>query len=391
MNPGQNPFEPGAGSQPPELAGRDDLIRRVTIAIERQRNGRTMRGVVLVGLRGVGKTVLLRRMGKEAERMEALAVDIEAPEDRSLPALLIPRLKKTLYQLSAAEAARDAAERGLRVLLGFSRALKLKYADIEVSLEGQTEPGTADNGDLEQDLQEVFLAVGAAAAAAGRCVVLLIDELQYVKKKELSALLMALHRTTQESLPVLFLGAGLPQLRQKVANAKSYAERLVEFPGIGQLCAQDARTALQKPAQQQGHAFTEAALDRILRETDRYPYFLQEWGKQTWDVAAASPFQAGDVDRATELALLSLDESFFQVRFDRMTPKEKDYVRTMADLGPGPHRSGEIAAAMNREVQNVGGTRDTLIRKGLIWSPEHGQTAFTVPLFDRYLKRKLRP
>lgn len=387
MDPVRNPFSPGAGTPPPELAGRDALRETVRVALERIRRGLPTKSVLLVGLRGVGKTVLLDRMREDAEASGLHAVRVEAPEQRSLPALLAPELRIALLKLSRNEKAKDVAIRALRGLAGFAKVLKIKYEDIEVGLDFDPEPGLADNGDLEHDLQALLEVVGAAAQKAGTALVLFIDELQYVQEEQLAALITALHRTAQRRLPVVLVGAGLPQLRGQMGHAKSYAERLFEFPEIGPLPADAARIAIAKPAKDQGVDVTPAALDSVVRHTHGYPYFLQEWGKHSWDQAAESPITEKDIDCASKIATAALDESFFRVRFDRLTPAEKRYLRAMAELGPGPHRSGDIAEKLDRKVTSLGPTRNQLIAKGMIWSPNHGDTAFTVPLFDQFMKR----
>jgi predicted transcriptional regulator len=387
MDPVTNPFAPGAGTPPPELAGRDELRETVRVAIERVRRGLPTKSILMVGLRGVGKTVLLDRMRDDAEAAGIHTVRIEAPESRSLPALLAPQLRQALLRLSRNEQARDLAQRALRALAGFAKALKFKYKDIEVGFDFEPEAGLADNGDLEHDLQALLEAVGAAAQKAGTALVLFIDELQYVREEELAALITALHRTAQRRLPVVLAGAGLPQLRGRMGQAKSYAERLFEFPQIGALAPPEAKIAIAKPAAAQGVEIQEDALKRIVQKTHGYPYFLQEWGKHTWDVATKSPITRQDVDRASKEAIAALDESFFRVRFDRLTPVEKKYLRAMAELGPGPHRSGDIAEKLDRKVTSLGPTRNQLIAKGMVWSPSHGDTAFTVPLFDEFMRR----
>ena len=279
------------------------------------------------------------------------------------------------------------AQRALRGLAGFAKALKMKYHDLEVGLDLEPEPGLADNGDLEHDLQALLEAAGAAAQKAGTVLAMFVDELQYVKEVELAALITALHRTAQRRLPVLLTGAGLPQLRGRMGRAKSYAERLFDFPEIGPLPAPDAKQAIAKPAGEQGVKVDEEALDLIFEQTRGYPYFVQEWGKHAWDVAARSPITRQDVEIAAHLSVAALDESFFRVRFDRLTPAERRYLRAMAQLGEGPHRSGDIALELGREVTALGPTRNQLIAKGMIWSPNHGDTAFTVPLFAEFMQR----
>jgi hypothetical protein len=387
MDPVRNPYAPGAGTPPPELAGRDELRETVRVAIERVRLGLPTKSILMVGLRGVGKTVLLDRMRDDAEAAGIQTLRVEAPESRSLPAILAPQLRQALLRLSRNEKAKDLAQRALRGLAGFARALKVKYQDIEVGFDFDPEPGLADNGDLEHDLQALFEVVGAAAQKASTALAIFVDELQYVPEEELAALITALHRTAQRRVPVVLVGAGLPQLRGQMGRAKSYAERLFDFPEIGALPEPAARIAIAKPARDQGVELLEDALKQIVKETRGYPYFLQEWGKHAWDVAAVSPISRNDVDVASRAAVLALDESFFRVRFDRLTPSEKKYLRAMAELGPGPHRSGDIAEQLDRKVTSLGPTRNQLIAKGMIWSPHHGDTAFTVPLFDEFMRR----
>lgn len=387
MDPIKNPYSPGAGTPPPELAGRDELRELVRIALERVRAGRPTKSILMVGLRGVGKTVLLDRLREDAETAGIQTLRVEAPESRSLPAILAPQLRQALLRLSRNDQAKELAQRALRGLAGFAKALKVKFKDIEVGFDFEPEPGLADNGDLEHDLQALLEVTGAAAKKGGTALAMFVDELQYVEEEELAALITALHRTAQRSLPVVLVGAGLPQLPGKMGRAKSYAERLFDFPQIGPLSRDAARLAINKPAADQGVGVDEDALDRIIQETRGYPYFLQEWGKHSWDVASSSPITRQDVERATSSATAALDESFFRVRFDRLTPLEKKYLRAMAELGPGPHRSGDISEQLGREVTSLGPIRSQLIVKGMIWSPSHGDTAFTVPLFDEFMKR----
>ena len=387
MDPILNPYAPGAGTPPPELAGRSEVRSMAHIAIERTKIGRPSKSLLMVGLRGVGKTVLLDRIREDAEETGIATLRIEAPEGRSLPSVLAPQLRTALLKLSRRAAAKELAERALRGLAGFVSALKMKYQDIEVGLDFDSEPGLADNGDLEVDLQALLEVVGDAAKADGTCVGIFIDEIQYVKEDELAALITALHRTSQRQLPVIMLGAGLPQVRGRMGKAKSYAERLFEFPEIGPLSDADARLAISKPAAAEEVEIEAAALDAIVHQTRCYPYFLQEWGKHIWDVAERSPITAADVEMASRQTVATLDGSFFLVRFDRLTPSEKKYVRAMAALGAGPHRSGDIANELTRQVSSLAPTRNQLISKGMIWSPSHGDTAFTVPMFDEFMLR----
>ncbi len=389
MNPVNNPFAPGAGTPPPELAGRDALLESLRVALERTRIGRPAKSAMLVGLRGVGKTVLLDRARDDAEALGIHTIRLEAPEGRSLPALLAPQLRQALLRLSQLEAAKDYAVRGLRALAGFASKLKLSYKDIEVGLDYDPEPGLADNGDLEHDLQALMEQAGLAAKAGGTALALFIDELQYVEEAQLAALITALHRMAQRQLPVVLVGAGLPQLRGQLGNAKSYAERLFDFTEIGPLPAEAAGQAIEKPLQAEGVAITPKALAAILRVSQGYAYFLQTWGSHTWLAAEASPIDETAVQKAGVTAIAALDEGFFRVRFDRCTPKEKKYLRAMAELGEGPHRSGDVADVLGEKVSSLAPTRATLIGKGMVWSPTHGDTAFTVPMFAAFMKRIL--
>lgn len=387
MDPILNPYAPGAGTPPPELAGRDELISRARIALERTRRGLPAKSLVLLGLRGVGKTVLLNRIADDAVSAGGVALRIEAPESRSLPAVLAPHLRQALLRLSRHAAAGEAATRALRALAGFVGALRVKYRDIEVGLDFAPEAGLADNGDLELDLTALLDTVGSAAAAAKNLLLLSVDELQYVREDQLAALITALHASSQRRLPLLMVGAGLPQLRGRLGRAKSYAERLFDFPEIGALGPEAARRALVIPARGAGVDFEPGALDRIVRATEGYPYFIQEWGRQAWDAAPGPGITEADVEAATASAIAALDEGFYRVRFDRLTPAEKEYLRAMAALGAGPHRSGAIAEVLGRKVTALGPVRSQLIGKGMVWSPAHGETAFTVPGFDGFMRR----
>jgi Holliday junction resolvasome RuvABC ATP-dependent DNA helicase subunit len=387
MNPITNPYNPGAGTPPPELAGRDELREKVRICIERLRIGNSAKSLILVGLRGVGKTVLLDRMRSDAEGTGIQTLRIEAPENKSLPAMLAPELRKALLRMSTIASAKEVSQRALRALAGFAKGLKLKFADIEVGFDYEPEPGLADNGELESDLTALLVQTGEAAKAAGTVMVMFIDELQYVKEREFAALISALHRCAHLRLPITLVGAGLPQLLALAGEAKSYSERLFEYPQVDKLNTSAAMDALRKPAQQLGVNYTDDAASAIVEKTQGYPYFLQEWGKHTWDVATTSPITLDVVKTATQLTIAGLDESFFKVRLERTTPSERRYLRAMADLGPGPHRSGDIANQLLKTVSTQAPVRSSLIRKGIVWSPTHGDTAFTVPLFHEYLLR----
>lgn len=364
------------GTPPPELAGRDELIERAAIALDRITARRPARSLILYGLRGVGKTVLLNRIRLDAEARGIVGVRIEAPEERSLPALLAPPLRATLLRLGRGKAAKAGVAKAMQALAGFAKALKVKFDDIECSLDIGAKKGLADSGDLDTDLTDLLPSIGSAAAERDTAVVRYIDELQYVPEEQLAALILALHSASQDQLPITMVAAGLPQLVGQTGRARSYAERLFEFAPIDRLDDDAAKAALTVPP-----------VTEILAQTRGYPYFLQEWGKQSWNVANASPIEVKDARRATIEALAELDASFFRIRFDRLTPAEKRYMRAMAELGPDAHRSGDIAEGLGRKVTAVAPTRNALIAKGMAYSPAHGDTAFTVPLFDGFMKR----
>lgn len=391
MDPRRNPYAPGAGAPPPELAGRDAFIERAAIALDRIRSGRHDKSMILVGLRGVGKTVLLNRVQLDAEERGIHGMRLEAPEDRSLPGILAPAMRAALLKLDRARAATALGKKAMRALAGFVGAMKIKYGDVEVGLEVEAEKGLADSGDLDVDLTDLLVAVGEAAQERSTAFAVFVDELQYVEENQLASLITALHRCAQKQLPITLFGAGLPQIVGQTGRAKSYAERLFDFPEVGALEDAAARLALTAPAEKEGVEFDSAALDEILAQTQGYPYFLQEWGKNAWSIAPSSPITADHVRVATVHALADLDASFFRVRFDRLTPAEKNYLRAMATLGAGPHRSGDIAAELVRKVNSLGPTRSALIAKGMVYSPDHGDTAFTVPLFDQFMKRMMPP
>ena len=381
-----NPYAPGAGTPPPELSGRDELLERASIALDRIRAGRAARSLILYGLRGVGKTVLLNKMKVEADAQGFSTAWIEAPENRSLPAMLGPVLRGTLLKLDRIEATRDSAKRALRALAGFAK-LKVTYGDVAFGIDLEPEAGLADSGDLDTDLGELLVAVGEAAKDRGTALVLFVDELQYVKEDQLASLISALHGANQRQLPVTMVAAGLPQVLAQSGRAKSYAERLFEFVPVDRLDDASAIEALVGPALREQVRYEDTALAEILEQSQGYPYFLQEWGKHCWNCAGMSPITGDDARVATEAALAELDASFFRLRFDLLTPSEKRYMRAMAELGQGPHRSGDIAAVMNRQVTSVAPVRNGLIAKNLLFSPGHGDTAFTVPLFDGFMRR----
>lgn len=386
----RNPYAPGAGTKPPELAGRDNVIEEIHVSLQRLKLGRSMQVPILVGLRGVGKTALLNHLYRKTLDAGITSALMEAPEGRSLPSIIVPQLRSALSDLSLRAKASAQLDRAFSALKNFIGAVKIKYSDVEVSVfEAEPQLGLADSGDLDNDLRLLLQTIGEAAKAHATAVVLFIDELQFVNEAELGSLIAALHKCAQMELPVSIVGAGLPQLIGNVGRAKSYSERLFKFHHIDKLDDSSARLAVQKPAQREGVCFSDDALDEIMRQTHRYPYFLQEWGDKSWACAANSPISRADVLSATQVAIDHLDESFFAVRFDRCSPSERRYMRAMADLGDEAVRSGEVAVRLAKTSQQVAPVRNSLIKKGMIYSPAHGDAAFTVPLFAQYMLRRM--
>ncbi len=383
-----NPYRPGAGSAPPALVGRDDLIDDFEVTVRRSLDRRPGKSCVLVGLRGVGKTVLLNRFTQIAEREKMKVGYIEASERGGFPDLLAVRLRRILLELErgAARRALSAVRRALSVLVSFTQT----FVDgTSVTVSAEPLAGLADSGLISEDLTDLLVAVGEAADRCDSGVLLAVDELQYLPKVDLAALVGSTHRAVQLGLPVAVTAAGLPQIPALLGEARTYAERLFEFPEIGYLSDDDATAAVVLPASDLGVEFEDAAAARIVTESGNYPYFLQEWGYRTWNAAPASPISENDVRAATSGVVNKLDRDFFRVRYDRLTPKESEYLRAMAELGPGPHRSGDIADELGVKVTSVAPRRSALIAKGMIYSPAHGDTAFTVPLFDEFMKRVL--
>lgn len=385
MNPYSNPFSPGAGTPPPELAGRESILEKADLLLARVKNGRSEKSFLMIGLRGVGKTVLLNSLKQHAETQGYRCILVECHEGKSLAALLAPALRQLLFSLDHMENISKKTRRALAVLKSFLTGIKIVINDIEFGIEG--EKGAADSGDIEADLPELLTAVAEAAKDRKTSVAILIDELQYLSANEFSALIMSIHRISQQGLPLVLVGAGLPQLPAIAGDSKSYAERLFDFPDIGPLDPVDARRALTEPLLKVGVRFTVDALEEILIMTKGYPYFLQEWGYHSWNISQASPIDLATVKAATDTAIKRLDKAFFRVRFDRLTPREREYLRALAELGPGSHRSGDIANILKVAVSRLGPIRDGLIKKGMIYSPAYGDTAFTVPLFDQFMIR----
>ncbi len=389
MDPIKNPFSPGAGSPPPELAGRAPVLEQARVLLGRVLMGKAEKSLMLTGLRGVGKTVLLNEVRRMAQEVGYRTVLVEAHEEKALGPLIAAPLKAVFFDLDRMAQTGDRVKRGLRVLRSFLGGLKVKVGELEIGLDIEPETGAADSGDIEIDLPNVFEALGEAAKEKNSAVAILIDEIQYLSQKELGAIIMAMHRMQQRQLPVVLLGAGLPVLPGLAGESKSYAERLFAFPDIGALSEADANQAISEPAVQEGVTLTAAALTETYRLTKGYPYFIQEWGYQMWNLAVTSPIELELVQSAAEAVVKRLDQNFFRVRFDRLTPGEKNFLRAMAQLGSGAIRSGDIANCLGVKVNSIGPVRAKLIKKGMIYSPAYGDIAFTVPLFDEFMKRAM--
>ena len=389
MDPNTNPFNPGAGTPPPELVGRDPVLQEANVILERIKRGRSERSLLFVGLRGVGKTVLLREIRRRALDKGYAVEMMEAQEEQTLAQLLIPALRRLLLELDSTKRTIAAVKRGLRVLRSFLGTIKVSAHHVELTLGVDPEEGQADSGNLEADLKDLLIALGEAAKAADQPIALLIDELQYLPKPDLAALIRGLHAVAQESLPLVLFGAGLPQLFSQVGEAKSYAERLFRFSEIDRLSKPHSKEVVRGPVRHEGAVVTDEALEEIYEQTKGYPYFLQEWGYRAWNLAPEKGIDIAVAREATRVAVQELDHQFFRVRFDRVTPAEREYMRALAELGEGVHRSSEVADLVGKTTNQLGPVRDTLIRKGMVYSPAHGDIAFTVPLFDHFMKRTL--
>lgn len=392
MDPVRNPYSPGAGTPPPALVGRDRELAAFEVAVQRLGLGRPAKSQLLTGLRGVGKTVLLREFGRTARAQGWVHEQLEATEDLDFTAGVSTLVRKALLRLRVRDRLRERARRALGVLAAFKIRYEIPDTGIDVTVEADPTPGKADTGILDEDLADLFVEVGEVARADGVGVLLTIDEMQYLARQDLAALIVALHRVSQEQVPFMVAGAGLPSLPGLAGEAKSYAERLFDFPEIASLTPSEAELALRSPALDEGVSWDDRAIARVIEITRGYPYFLQEFGKQAWDVADG-PDRIGsdDVDLAVPIAIDELDTGFFRARLDRTSDQERDYLHAMAGMGPGPYQSAEVAAAMGRTISQVGPVRDRLIKRGLIYSPRWGRLAFTVPMFDEYLLRSLGP
>lgn len=387
MDPRKNPYAPGAGTKPPALVGRDKQIESFDILLERLENGYAEQSMIITGLRGVGKTVLLDVFREKAEGRGWATVEWEIEKKAPFGPKVAAQARKALLQIAPKTRWKDRALRAAATLKSFTVTFSPDGA-MTAGLDVDALAGAADSGSLSEDLSDLFVAIGEAARDHEVGVILLLDEIQFLQPEELEALIVALHRCTRRSLPITLVGAGLPQMPRLAGEAKSYSERLFRFVQIGELDAStDARDALVLPAKDLRVEFESPAVGSIVDYTQGYPYFLQEYGRIVWDEASASPIMLDDVESVLPLVEARLDESFFRVRAERTTELELRYLYAMAELGPEPHRASEVARRIKRTVEQAGPIRSRLIDKGLLYTPGHGLAAFTVPQFDRYMIR----
>lgn len=389
MDPVTNPFSPGAGAPPPELVGRQETLERARVLLARVIQGRSAKSLLMTGLRGVGKTVLLNEIKRLAIESGYRTILVETPEQTGLLPHLIPQIRGLLLELDQGTGVNARVRRALGVLKSFASAVRVGYAGFEIALDFEAQPGVADSGDLENDLPSLFVAVAEAAKDRGTGLALLIDELQYISDLELRALTMAMHKLAQDQLPLILVGAGLPTLPALAGRARSYAERLFDYPSIGPLSREEADRAIAAPMDSAGVRIDRAALSEIFEQTHGYPYFLQEWAYQTWNRAAGSPVTIEAVREATPIVTARLDEGFFRVRFDRLTRAERRYLRAMAEVPPEERTTGKVAEILGFKVTSMGPNRANLISKGMVYSPEHGRLDFTVPLFGEFMRRSI--
>lgn len=390
MDPVLNPYTPNAGAQPLAVVGRDDLIGSFGILLARLAIGRTSQSMIITGLRGVGKTVLLGRFRRTALSSNWVVIEAEVTKhtDDAFRRNVAAWARNALFELSPRARWSDRLLRAGAVLKSFSVTID-PTGGLSAGIDLDAWTGLADRGDLQHDLTDLLIALGEAAQQVGRGVVLLFDEVQFLNTVQLEALISALHKTVQRELPITMVAAGLPQIAELAGDAKSYAERLFEFPAIGNLGEADARRALAEPAAQEGASFESAALDRAVQVTGGYPYFLQELGYAVWGMAEGPMITTEDVETSLPLYESKLDSSFFRVRLDRTTELQRVYLRAMADLGPEPQKAADVAQLMGRTSSQVAPTRAELISMGLLYTPEHGYAAFTVPHFDRFMLRAI--
>jgi hypothetical protein len=382
MNSIDNPFAPGAGTPPPELAGREVILQQAVNAIQRTQKGKAAKSQILLGLRGVGKTVLLNRINQLAEEFGNQTVIFEAVPNHSLPEILSQQLLRLLLKLDRRKKTGKDIQQAFGLLREFASMFKVRIGEFEVGLSP-----TKLTGDLNTDLGDLLVSVAEAAKARNTIVVILIDEVQYLDNKDLAALILGLHIISQKELPLLLFGAGLPQLAKLAGEAKSYAERLFDYTTIDKLDEESAWQAIEEPVLRENISFEPDAIRQIIQETEGYPYFLQVWGSHVWEVAKTSPIKISDVNVASSRAIFALDSGFFRIRYERLTERQQEYARAMVCVGHLPATSTEVAKIMGIGVRQAAPLRDEIIKKGMAFSPERGLITFSVPKFEDFIKR----
>lgn len=388
MDSVDNPFSPNAGSRPPELAGRDDILEMARVMMARTQLRRSAQSILMTGLRGVGKTVVLNEVFRSAEQSgNIIPVYIEASENRKFGELLAAPLKMELLKLCRVEGMKAAACKGLSVLRNFLGTIKIVFGDVGIELENL--PGEGDTGDMQYDLRVLLSVVAEAAMKRGKAVILMIDAVQYLSREELESLVMAMHHMQQRSLPMAMIGAGLPVMARLAGEAKSYAERLFRYPEIGALPEDDVRRAIGAPFGASGVGVDPEAMESICRETGGYPFFIQEWGSSLWNFIDCGPVTVEDVKKVRSIVLDSLDANFFRIRMERTTPSERRFMYAMAECadGDGRCRLADAARALGMAQRALSPCRASLIRKGMAYGSGHGVISFTVPMFTDFLKR----
>lgn len=385
-----NPYTPNAGAEPQAVVGRDDQLEWFDLLLARIARGRTEQSMIITGLRGVGKTVLLGQFRTKALEHDWVVVELEVSkhDEGEFRRTVSARLRTALLELSPRVRWTDRFRHAAAVLKSFTISVDAS-GTVSAGLDVEAAEGFADHADLAMDLTDVFVALGEAARERERGVVLLFDEIQFLSRAQLEALIQALHKMVQRKLPITLVGAGLPQIAELAGDAKSYAERLFKFPEIGVLLPGDARQALARPAAEEDVTYTAEALSAAVEITGGYPYFIQELGYAVWTVAAGPQVNEEDVLAAVPAYEAKLDASFFRVRLDRATDLQRAYLRAMAQLGPAAQKAADVAEVMGRTSTNLGPTRAELINMGLLYTPQHGYAAFTVPHFDRFLLRAI--
>ncbi len=385
----ENPFAPNAGIKPPEFVGRKEILGEANILFKRVIRGNAEKHIILTGPRGVGKTVLLQELGALAEENGYCAARIEATGNTSLAKLLAKPLHKILLDLNHLAGAKENIVLGMKTLKSFLSGTNLKYGDLSIGLDEGNASEVVSNGNIELDLPDLLAKIAQSAKDKNKGIALLADELQFLTKVELKALTLSIHSLQQNGLPFAFIGAGLPMLPELVGDASSYSERIFTFFDVGELSRPETFQAISAPVRKRGAEISDEALDILFKDTKGYPYFVQEWGYQAWNLAPDKKIEKEIMPLVRKTALERLDKSFFPMRLERLADGEKEYLRVVAEQAKPYAKSGEVAKALGKKPGSMTVVRDRLIKKGILWSPGRGDLAFIIPLFGDYVRRKL--